>query len=150
MCYKLYLHQAKQDEFWHLTYNRSETNNAWIIPLEVMKFVYLHPTYVLSVLILGLNITCTKFWILCICTRPSSYLYTISTQNMYLAKWWNTSIAFRHLDTLIRRVRHEEKPSQEWVWIWLAAAWASSVRVPTFVTSPLHICKAARDPSSER
>jgi len=45
-----------------------------------MKFVYLHPTYVLSVLIIGLNITCTKFSILWICTRPTSYLYTLSMQ----------------------------------------------------------------------
>jgi len=43
-----------------LTYSRSETNNAWNIPHEIMKFVYLHPTYALSVLIIGLNITCTN------------------------------------------------------------------------------------------
>jgi len=97
MGYKIDLLQPKQDVFWSLTYSRSETNNAWIIPLEVIKFVYLHPTYFLSVLILGLHITCTKFWILCNCTRPTSYLYPIATQNMTLAKWWNTSIAYRHL-----------------------------------------------------
>jgi len=56
--------------------------NAWKIPPEVMKFVYLHPTYVLSLPIIGLSITCRKFWILWICTLPTSYLYTISTQNM--------------------------------------------------------------------
>jgi len=113
MGYKLDLLQPKQDVFWHLTYSRSETNNSWIIPLEVLKFVYLHPTYDLSVLILGLKITCTKFWILCICTRPTSYLYAISPQNITRGKWWNTSIAYRHLGTFIRPVRHEEKPSQE-------------------------------------
>jgi len=43
-----------------MTYSRSETNNAWNIPFEVMKFVYLHPTYVLFVLVIGLNITCTN------------------------------------------------------------------------------------------
>jgi len=36
-------------------------NNAWKISLEVMKFVYLHTTYNLSVLIIGLNTTYTKF-----------------------------------------------------------------------------------------
>ena len=97
MGYKLELLQPKQDVFWSLTYSRSETNNAWIIPLEVMKFVYLHSTYVLSELTLGLHITCTNFRILCNCTRPSSYLYPITTRNMTLAKWWNTSIAYGHL-----------------------------------------------------
>jgi len=63
-----------------MTYSRSKTNNAWKISLEVMKFVYLHTTYVLSVLIIGLNITCTKFWILWICPRPTTYLYPITTQ----------------------------------------------------------------------
>jgi len=80
--YKLDLLQPKQEVFWHLTCSRSETSNAWKIPLEVMKFVYLHPTCVLSVLIIGLNFTCTTFCILWICTRPTSYLYTVSTQNM--------------------------------------------------------------------
>ena len=93
-----------------------------------------NPTYVLPVLIIGLNITCTKFWILWICTRPTSYPYTISTQNMTRAKWWNTSIAYQHLGTFIRPVRHEEKRCQEKLWIWHAADWASSLVVPTFVT----------------
>jgi len=57
MGYKLDLLQPKQEVFLHLTYSLSKTNNAWKIPLEVMKFVYLHPTYVLSILIIGLNIT---------------------------------------------------------------------------------------------
>jgi len=48
MGYKLDLLEAKQEVF------------AWNIPLELMKLVYLHPTYVLSVLIIGLNITCTN------------------------------------------------------------------------------------------
>ena len=72
MGYKYDLLQPKQDVFWHLTYSRSETINAWKIPPEVMKLVYLHTTYALSVLIIGLNITCTKFWILWICPRPTS------------------------------------------------------------------------------
>ena len=118
--------QPKQDVFLHLTYSRSEKNNAWIIPLEVMKFVYLHPTYVLSVLIIGLNINWTTFWFLFICTRPTSYLNTITNENMTRAKWWNTSIAYQHFGKFIRPVRHEEKPGQEMLWIWHAAAWASS------------------------
>jgi len=126
MCFKLDLIQPKGEVFWHFTYSRSETSNAWKIPLEVMKFVYLHPTYVLSVLIIGLNITCTKFCTLWICTRPTFYLYTLSTQNMTSAKWWNTCIASQHLGTFVKAVRDEEKPSQEWLWIWHAAAWASS------------------------
>jgi len=126
MGYKFDLIQLKQDVFWHLTYSRSETNNAWKISLQVMKFVYLHTTYVLSVLFIGLNITCTKFWILWICPRPTSFFYTISTQNMTRAKWWNTSIAYERLGTFIKTVRHEEKASQEKIRIWNAAAWASS------------------------
>jgi len=57
MGYKLDLLQTRQEVFWHVTYSRWETNKAWNIPLEVMKFVCLHPTYVLSVLIMGLNLT---------------------------------------------------------------------------------------------
>jgi len=113
MGYKFDLLQLKHDMFWHLTYRRSETNNAWKISLEVMKFVYLHTTYVLSVLIIGLNITYTKFWILWICPRPTSYLYPTSTQNMTRAKRWNTSTAYERLGTFIRPVRHDEKASQE-------------------------------------
>jgi len=113
MGYKFDLLQLKQDVFWHLTYSRSETKNAWKISLEIMKFVYLHTTYVLSVLIIGLNITYTKFWILWICPRPTSYMSTISSQNMTRAKRWNTSIAYERLGTFIRPVRHEEKATQE-------------------------------------
>ena len=126
MGYKFDLFQLKQGVFWNLTYSRSETNNALKISLEVMKLVYLHTTYVLSVLIIGLNITYTKLWILWFCPRPTSYLYTISTQNMTSAKWWNTSIAYECLGTFIRPDRHEEKASQEQIRIWHAAAWASS------------------------
>jgi len=61
MGYKLDLLQPKQEVLLHLTYSRSETINAWKNGLEVMKFEYLHPTYVLTFLIIGLNITCTKF-----------------------------------------------------------------------------------------
>ena len=150
MGYKLDLLQPKQDVLWHLTYSSPETNDAWTVPLEVMKIVYLQSTYVLSVLIMGLNLTCTKFWMLCTCTRPTSYLYTISIRNMTRGKWWNTSIESQHLGTFIRPVPHEEKPSQERVRIWHAAACASSLVVPTFVTRLLHICIAAIDPSVER
>jgi len=124
---------------WHLTYSRSETNDTWTISLEGMKFVYLHSTYVLSVLIMGLNLTCTKFWILCICTRPTSYLYTISTGTMTRAKWWNTNMASQHLGTFNRPVRHEEKPSQERIWTCHAAACASSLVVPTRHQAPPHM-----------
>jgi len=126
--YKLQLLQPKQDVFWHSSYSRSDTINAWKIPVEVKKIVYLHPTYVLSVLIIGLNITCTKFWILWTFTRPTSYLYTISTQNMNSAKWWHTSIAYQHFCQFIRPVRHEEKPSKEKLFIRHAAAWAGSYK----------------------
>jgi len=59
MGYKLDLLQPKQEVF-DLTYSRSETINAWKIKIEVINYVYLHPTYVLSVPIIGLNITCTN------------------------------------------------------------------------------------------
>jgi len=48
------------------------------------------------------------FWI---CTRPTSYLYTLSTQNMTRAKLWNTCIASQYLGTFIKPVPDEEKPS---------------------------------------
>jgi len=74
MGYKHDLLQPKQDVSWHLTCSRSVKNNAWkIVSLDVMNFVYLYSTY-LSVLIIGLNITCTKFLSLWICNRPTSYL----------------------------------------------------------------------------
>jgi len=59
---------------------------------------------------------------------PSTYILSvpISTQNMTSAKWWNTCKAYQNLGTFIRPVRHEEKPSQERMCIWYAAAWASS------------------------
>jgi len=63
MAYKLDLLQPEQEVFCYFTYSRSQTSNARKIPLEKMKFVYLHPTYALSVLVIGLNLTCT---ILCI------------------------------------------------------------------------------------
>jgi len=40
MGYKLDLLEPKQEVFRHLTYSRSETNNAGNIPLEVMNFVF--------------------------------------------------------------------------------------------------------------
>ena len=91
---QIWLTPLKQGVFWNLTYSRSETNNALKISFEVMKLVYLHTTYVLSVLIIGLNITCTKFRIFWICPRPISYLYPMSTENLTSAKWWSTSIAY--------------------------------------------------------
>jgi len=135
MGYKLDLLQPKQEVFWHLIYSRSETSNAWKIPLEIMKFVYLHPTYVLSVLVIGLNLTCKIHCILWICTRPTSYLYTLSTQNMTCAKWWNTCIASQHLGTLIKPVREEEKPSQE--------SYGYDTLQPGQVFSSSHICHQA-------
>jgi len=149
MGYKFDLFQLKQGVFWNLTYSRSETNNALKISLELMKLVYLHTKNVLTVLIIGLNITCTKFWILWICPRPTSYLYPTSTQNMTSAKWWNTSIAYERLGTFIRPYRHEEKSSQEKIRIWRCSLGKFLV-VPTFVSRCLHICKAGRVPSGER
>jgi len=130
-------------------YSRSETINAWKITLEVMKFVYLHPTFVLSVLNIGLKITCKKFWILWICTGPTSYLNTISSQNMTRAKWWNTSISYQRLGTFNRPVRHEEKTSQEKLWM-TRCRQGTFLVVPTFATRCLHIRKAGRDPRGER
>jgi len=150
MGYKFDLLQLKQGVFWNFTYSRSETNNAWKIALEVIKYVYFHPTLVLSAVIIGLNITCTKFWILWICTVPTSYLKTISTQNMTRAKWLNTRISYPRFCTFIRPVRHEEKSSQKKLWIWLAAAWANFLVVSTFATRCLHMRKAGRDPSGEK
>jgi len=113
MGYKFDLLQLKQDVFWHLTYSRSDSKNACKISLEIIKFVYLHTTYVLSVLIRGLNITYTKFWNLWICPRPTSFMNTITSQNMTRAKRWNTSIAYERLGTFIRPVRNEGKATQE-------------------------------------
>ena len=110
MGYKFDLLQLKQGVFSNLTYSRSETTSALKTSLELIKLVYLHTTYVLSVLVIGLNITYTKFWILWFCPRRTSYLYPISTQNMTSAKWWNTSIAYERLGTFFRPDRHEEKP----------------------------------------
>jgi len=135
--------------FWHLTYCRSEMNNAWKISLEVMKFVYLHTTYNLSVLIIGLNTTYTKFWILWICPRPTCYLNTVSTQNMTRAKWWNTSIAYERLGTLIRPVPHEEKPLRKGTNM-TRCSLGKFLVVHTFVTRCLHILIAGREPSGER
>jgi len=44
MAYKLNLLQPEQEVFCYFTYSRSQTGNAWKIPLDVMKFVFLHPT----------------------------------------------------------------------------------------------------------
>ena len=149
MGYEFDLLQLKQGVFWNLTYRRSETNNALKISLEIMKLLYLHRTYVLTVLIVGLNITCTEFWILWIYPRPTSYLYLISTQNMTSAKWWNTSIAYERLGTFIRPDRIEEKASVKDKDM-TRCSLCKFLVVPTFVTRCLHICKAARDPSSKR
>jgi len=61
MGYKFDLIQLKQGVFSNLSYSRSETKSALKISLEVIKLVYLHTIYVLSVMIIGLNITYTKF-----------------------------------------------------------------------------------------
>jgi len=42
----------------------------------------MNSTYFLSVLNMGLNITCTKFWDSCICTRPTAYLCSTWIRNM--------------------------------------------------------------------
>ena len=149
MGYKFDLLKLKQDVFWHLTYSRSETKNAWKISLEIMKFVYLHTTYVLSVLIIGLNITYTKFWILWICPRPTSYMSTISSQNMTRAKRWNTSIAYERLGTFIRPVRHRERPPRKGTNM-TRCSLGKFLVVPNFVTRCLHVCKAGRFPSGEK
>jgi len=101
MGYKHDLLQPKQEVFWHLKYSRTETNKAWKIPLEVMKAVYLHSIYFISVPIIGLNITCTKFWNLWICIRPTFNLKTIWTRNTTRVKWCNTCIASQYLGSFI-------------------------------------------------
>jgi len=59
MGYKFDLLLLKKDGFFTLDIQPIRDNNAWKISLEVMKFVYLHTTYALSVLIIGLKIICT-------------------------------------------------------------------------------------------
>jgi len=125
MGYKLDLLQPKQEVLWHLTYSRSETNNAWNIPLEVMKFVFISDISLICSDYMSKH-NLQKFYILWICTRPTSYLYTLSTQNMTRAKLRNTWIASQDLGTFIKPVRYEEKPSQERLWIRHVAVWASS------------------------
>jgi len=61
-----------------------------------------------------------------ICTRSTSYLYTLSTQNITRDKLWNTCMASQHLGTFIKPDRDEGKPSQKRLWIWHTAAWANS------------------------
>jgi len=107
MGYKLDLLQPKQEVFWHLTYSRSEKNNAWNIPLEVMKFVFTSDIRLIFSDYMSKN-NLQKFYILWICTRPTFYLYTLSTQNMTRAKLRNTCIASQHLGTFIKPVRDEE------------------------------------------
>ena len=135
MGYKLDLLQPKGEVFWHFKYSRSETSNAWKIPLEVMKFVYLNPTKVLSVLIIGLNLSCTILCILWICTQPTSYLYNPSKQDMTRSKWWNTCIASQHLGTFIKTVLDEEKPSRK--------GYGYDTLQPGQVLSSSHFCHQA-------
>jgi len=60
MGYKLDLLQQKEVVFCPLTYSLSDTNEAWKhVSLHVMKFVYWHSTYFLSVVIMGLYKTCS-------------------------------------------------------------------------------------------
>jgi len=47
-----------------------------------MKIVYWPSTYFLYDLIIGLNITCTKFWNSGVCTRHSYYLWRIWSRTM--------------------------------------------------------------------
>jgi len=110
MCNKLDLLQPKQEVFWHLTYSRSETNNAWKITLEVMKFFVFTSVIRLICSDYWSKHNLHKFYILWNCTRPTSYLYTLSTQNMTHAKLWNTCIASKHLGTFIKPVRYEKSP----------------------------------------
>jgi len=124
------------------------------ISLEVMKLVYLHTTYVLSLLIIGQNITCTKFRNLWISTRRSFYLYTIWTRHTTRAKWWNTCIESQHLAHLFA---YYSKTSSAWrkaqtrnVMDMTPCSLGKFLVVPTFVTRLLQICKATRDPSGER
>ena len=149
MGYKFDLLQLKQGVFSNLTYSRSETNSALKSSLEVIKLVYFHTTNVLSVLIICLNLTYTKFWILWFCPRPTSYLYPISTHYMTSAKWWNTSIGLERLGTFIRPDRHEKDQSGKDTDI-TRCSLGKFVAVPTFVNRCFHICKAGRDPSGER
>ena len=60
MGYKLDLLQPKQEVFWQVTYSRSETSNAWKIPLEVRNLCS-YIRHKLSVLIIGLNITARNY-----------------------------------------------------------------------------------------
>jgi len=58
--YKHDLLQLKEVVFWPLTYSLSVTNKAWKhVSQQVMKFLYRITTYLLSVVIMGLNITCS-------------------------------------------------------------------------------------------
>jgi len=60
MVYKRDLLQQKEVVFRPLTYSLSVTNEAWKhVSLHVMKFVYCHSKYFLSVVIMGLNKTCS-------------------------------------------------------------------------------------------
>jgi len=93
MGYKLDLLQPKQEVFWDLTYSRSETNKAWKITLEVMTYFVFTSAIRLICSDYRSKHNLYKFYILWFCTRPTSYLYTLSTQNMTRAKIWNTCIA---------------------------------------------------------
>jgi len=124
--YKLDLLQPKQEVFWHFTYSRLETSNAWKITHEVWNFCVFTSDISLTCTGYRSKYNCTKLCILWICTRPTFYVYTLPTQYMNRAKRWNTCIASQHLGTFIKAVRDEEKRSQERLWIWHAAAWASS------------------------
>jgi len=114
-----------------------------------MKFVYLHPTYVFSVLIIGLNLTCTIICILWICTRPTFYFYTLSKQDRTHAKWWNTCIASQHFVHSLRQFGMKKIPTRK-IMDMTRCSLGKFLVVPTFVTRRLHICKDARDPRGER
>jgi len=73
--YKHDLMQPKEVVLWGFIYSPSVTNKAWKhYSLQVIKFVYMHSSYFLSVLNMVLHITCTKFWNSCICTLSMQYM----------------------------------------------------------------------------
>jgi len=61
----------------------SMTYKAWQnASHNVMNIMYRRSTYFLSDLIIGQNISCTKFWNSCVCTRHTAYLCSIWARNM--------------------------------------------------------------------
>jgi len=114
-----------------------------------MNFVYLHTTYVLSVLIISLNITYTKLWMLRICPRPTSYLNTISTQKRLAL---NDEIRAESMNVWVHSLGQfvmKKRPLRKGTDM-TRCSLGKFLVVPTFVTKCLHYSKAGRDPSGER